>query len=45
MTCEEIKKRLGQLAREYVERPNPEIAEELYKLAKQLEEIEKLKKQ
>jgi hypothetical protein len=36
MTREEIKKRLGQLAREYVERPNPEIAEELYKLAKNL---------
>jgi FKBP-type peptidyl-prolyl cis-trans isomerase (trigger factor) len=45
MTREEIKRRLDQLAREYVETHNPQIGEELYKLAKQLEEMEKLEKQ
>jgi uncharacterized protein YcbK (DUF882 family) len=41
MTREEIKRRLDELAREYVETHNPEIGEKLYELAKQLEKMEK----
>jgi hypothetical protein len=40
MTREEIKRRLAELAREYVETPNPEIVPELYKLARELEKME-----
>jgi hypothetical protein len=41
MTREEIKRRLDELAREYIETHNPEIAVELYRLARELEKIEK----
>jgi FKBP-type peptidyl-prolyl cis-trans isomerase (trigger factor) len=40
MTREEIKRRLDQLAREYIETHNPEIAVELYRLARELETME-----
>jgi hypothetical protein len=40
MTREELKTRLDELARKYVETQNPEIAEELYQLARELEKIE-----
>jgi hypothetical protein len=41
MTYEEMKRRLDALAREYLETHNPEIAVELYFLARELEKIEK----
>jgi hypothetical protein len=37
---EEIRKRLDELGREYCETHNPEIVEELYRLARQLEKME-----
>jgi hypothetical protein len=40
MTREEIEKRMDELAREYVETHNPEIAVELYRLARELEKME-----
>jgi hypothetical protein len=40
MTHEEIKRRLDELAREYIETHNPEIALELYRLARELEKME-----
>jgi hypothetical protein len=40
MSREEIKRRLDELAREYVETHNPEIAVELYRLARELEKME-----
>jgi hypothetical protein len=40
MTREELKTRLDDLARKYVETQNPEVAEELYQLARELEKIE-----
>jgi NAD-dependent DNA ligase len=40
MTREEIKRRLDQFAREYIETHNPEIAVELYRLARELEKME-----
>ena len=45
MTREEIRRLLDELARKYIETHNPEIAEKLYRLAKQLEEMDKLEKQ
>ena len=45
MTREEIEKRMDELARKYVEKRNPQIIEELYKLRLKLEQIEKLEKQ
>jgi predicted DNA-binding protein len=41
MTLEEIEKRMDELASKYVETRDPEIREEIYKLAKQLEDMEK----
>ncbi len=41
MTREELKRRLDELAREYVATHNPEIVEELYRLARELEKIDK----
>jgi hypothetical protein len=41
MTCEEVKRRLAALAREYLETHNPETAVELYLLARELEKLEK----
>ena len=40
MTHEEIKRRVDELAREYIETHNPEIALELYRLARELEKME-----
>jgi len=36
---------MDELARKYVDTQAPEVREEFYKLAKQLEEMEKLEKQ
>jgi hypothetical protein len=41
MTREETKRRLDKLAREYVATHNPEIVEELYRLARELEKMDK----
>jgi hypothetical protein len=41
MTREDTKRRLDELAREYVATHNPEIVEELYRLARELEEMDK----
>ena len=41
MTREEINKRLDELAREYVATHNHEIVEELYRLARELEKMDK----
>jgi hypothetical protein len=41
MTREEIRRRLDEVAREYVATHNPEIVEELYRLARELEKMEK----
>jgi hypothetical protein len=41
MTREETKRRLDELAREYVATHNPEIVEELYQLARELEKMDK----
>ena len=41
MTPEEIKRLLDQLAREYIETHNPEIAVKLYRLARELEKLER----
>ena len=45
MTREEIEAKMDELARKYVETHNPEIPQELYQLARELEKIEKLEKQ
>lgn len=41
MTREEIHRRLDELAREYVATHNHEIVEELYRLARDLEKMDK----
>lgn len=41
MTRQEIDERMNELARKYVETHDPEIPYELYKLARELEKIEK----
>jgi hypothetical protein len=41
MTREEIRRRLDDLAREYVATHNPAIVKELYELAVELEKMEK----
>jgi hypothetical protein len=41
LTPEEIKRWLDQLAREYIETHNPEIAVKLYRLARELEKLER----
>jgi uncharacterized protein YcbK (DUF882 family) len=41
LTPEEIKRRLDELAREYIETHNPKIAVELYRLARELEKMER----
>lgn len=40
MTLEETKRRLDELAREYVATHNAEIVEELYRLARELETMD-----
>jgi hypothetical protein len=41
MTREETKRRLDELAREYVATHDPQIVEELYRLARELEKMNK----
>ena len=41
MTHEEIHRRLDELTREYVATHNHEIVEELYRLARELEKMDK----
>jgi hypothetical protein len=41
MTREEIEQRMDQLARKYLESHDPDIPYELYKLARELEKVEK----
>jgi hypothetical protein len=41
MTREEIEKRMDELARKYVEKRDPEIIEELYRLRIELTRLEK----
>ena len=41
MTREEIEDKMDELARKYVETHDKKIIEELYKLAKELEKLEK----
>jgi FKBP-type peptidyl-prolyl cis-trans isomerase (trigger factor) len=45
MTREEIEQKMDELARKYVETHDKEIIEELYRLARELEKMEKLEKQ
>jgi FKBP-type peptidyl-prolyl cis-trans isomerase (trigger factor) len=40
MTREEIEKRMEELAREFAETHDPEIPEEIYKLARLLKELD-----
>jgi hypothetical protein len=40
MTHEEIEQKMDELARKYVETHDPEIPYEIYKLARQLEELD-----
>jgi hypothetical protein len=41
VTREEIEKRMDELARKYVEKRDPDIIEELNRLSRQLQELEK----
>jgi hypothetical protein len=41
MTREQIEERMNELARKYLEAHDPEISYELYKLARELEKIQK----
>ena len=41
LSREEIKKRMDELARKYVETHDPEIIKELYKLGRELEKMKK----
>ena len=41
MTPEEIRQRMDELARKYVETHDKKIIDELYKLARELEKLEK----
>jgi len=41
MTCEEIEKRMDELARKYVESHDKKIIEELYELARDVRKLEK----
>jgi hypothetical protein len=41
MTREELEKRMDELARKYVEKRDPEIIEELYRLRIELTRLEK----
>jgi hypothetical protein len=45
MTREEIEELMEELTRQFAATHDPEIREELYELAKQLEEMDKLEKQ
>jgi hypothetical protein len=44
MTHEEIQKRMDELARKYIETRDKEIPQELYRLARELEKLEKMEK-
>ena len=44
MTREEIQRRMDELARQFVETHDTKIVEELYKLARELEKMDKLEK-
>ena len=41
ITREEIERRMDELARKYVETRDPEIREEIYRLGRELEKMEK----
>lgn len=43
--CDEIEQRMDELARKYVETRDPEIREEIHRLSRELEKMEKLEKQ
>ena len=45
MTRDEIEKQMDKLTNKYVQTRNQEIVEELYKLASELEKMDKLEKQ
>jgi hypothetical protein len=45
MTREEIERKMDELARKYVETRNPKIPQEPYRLARELEKLEKLEQQ
>ena len=45
MTREEIEHKMDELARKYMETRDKEIPQELYRLARELEKMEKLEKQ
>jgi hypothetical protein len=45
MTRDEIEKQMDELTNKYVQTRNQEIVEELYKLASELEKMDKLEKQ
>jgi hypothetical protein len=45
MTRDEIEKKMDELTNKYVQTRNQEILEELYKLASELEKMDKLEKQ
>ena len=45
MTREEIEQKMDELARKYVETHDPEIREEIYRLGREAEKMEKLEKQ
>jgi hypothetical protein len=45
MTRDEIEKKMDELTNKYVQTRNQEIVEELYKLASELEKMDKLEKQ
>ena len=40
--CDEIEQRMDELARKYVETRDPEIREEIHRLSRELEKMEKL---
>jgi hypothetical protein len=44
MNREEIEQKMDELARKYVETHDPEIREEIYRLGRELEKMEKLEK-
>jgi hypothetical protein len=44
MTREQIEQKMDELAREYVETHDKKIPQELYRLARELEKVEKVEK-
>jgi len=41
ITCAELEKKINELGRKYVETHDPEIPREIYRLARELEKMEK----